>query len=155
MAIDPFPWREDIADDAAMRALGARLAKRLEYGNENVLVVRLEGPLGAGKTTLTRGLLRALGHEGPVRSPTYTLIEPYELPRENGVLRVAHLDLYRLSDPEELEFIGLRDWLSEPGLLLVEWPDRAGDALPSEGVRVRIEYQGAGRAVEIVEQQKK
>ena len=147
-------FRAEAADDAAMRALGADLAGRLmrDWSNDRILVVRLEGPLGAGKTTFVRGFLRALGHEGAVRSPTYTLIEPYVLPFRDEVLRIAHLDLYRLADPEELEFIGLRDLLSEPGILLVEWPDRGGEILPRHGVRARIEYRGAGRAVEIVPQ---
>ena len=148
-------WREAVADDAAMRALGARLGRylgRWPGGSEPdspALIVRLEGDLGAGKTTLARGLLRALGQEGPVRSPTYTLVESYEVSVEAGVLKIAHLDLYRLADPEELEFIGWQDLLSEPGLILVEWPDRGGDLLPENGLRVRIEYRGDGREVEI------
>ena len=147
--------REEVADDAAMRDLGARLGRNLGrwWGGSKqgslALVVRLEGNLGAGKTTLVRGLLRALGHEGPVRSPTYTLVESYEMCFDVGVLKIAHLDLYRIADPEELEFIGWWDLLSEPGLVLVEWPDRGGDLLPENGVRVRIEYQVAGRNVEI------
>jgi tRNA threonylcarbamoyladenosine biosynthesis protein TsaE len=103
--------------------------------------VFLRGDLGAGKTTLVRGLLRALGYRGPVRSPTYTLIEPYEV----GDTRIHHLDLYRLGDPEELEFLGIRDLLDGRGLLLVEWPERGGGILPNPELTVDIRFASPGR----------
>ncbi|MEX0430898.1 tRNA (adenosine(37)-N6)-threonylcarbamoyltransferase complex ATPase subunit type 1 TsaE [Spiribacter insolitus] len=125
-----------LPDEAATESLGAVLqGRRPRYG-----CVHLTGDLGAGKTTLVRGFLRAAGHQGAVRSPTYTLIEPYEL--ADGA--VFHLDLYRLSDPEELEFIGLRELL-DAGLLLVEWPERGEGVLPAPGLRVHLALSGSGR----------
>ena len=105
-----------VATAADMEALGAALAARLH----EVRLIGLRGELGAGKTTLVRGLLRALGHAGPVKSPTFTLVEPYAL--AEAVL--YHLDLYRLNDPEELEFLGLRDYLQGRNVCIVEWPER-------------------------------
>lgn len=129
-----------VADADAMLALGAELAAALRPP----AVVALDGPLGAGKTTLVRGWLRALGHTGPVRSPTYTLLETYVL---EGV-RVHHLDLYRLTDPEELELIGVRDLAADDALWLIEWPQRGGGRLPPIDWRLRIEHDGMARRVE-------
>ncbi|WP_280561559.1 tRNA (adenosine(37)-N6)-threonylcarbamoyltransferase complex ATPase subunit type 1 TsaE [Chromohalobacter sp. 48-RD10] len=105
--------------------------------------VHLEGELGAGKTTLTRGILRAYGHEGAVKSPTYTLVEPYML---DGRC-LYHFDLYRLGDPEELEFMGARDMLGEDGLSLIEWPSRGTGWLPRADLVVRLALEGEGRHV--------
>lgn len=128
-----------VADAAAMEALGAALARVIEGG----LIVHLTGELGAGKTTLVRGVLRGLGHAGSVRSPTYTLVEPYELAGR----RVYHLDLYRLADPEELEWIGIRDLLDADSLALIEWPERGGGVLPPADLVMALEYFGTGRRV--------
>jgi tRNA threonylcarbamoyladenosine biosynthesis protein TsaE len=128
----------ELPDAAATEALGARLAQSITPG-----IVYLQGDLGAGKTTLTRGLLRGLGHQGRVRSPTYTLVEPYRF----SSCRVYHLDLYRLADPEELEWLGLRDMLAEHALLLVEWPERGAGVLPAADLVIRLEYSGSGRRV--------
>lgn len=131
-----------LADPAATEALGRALALRLRQAcRHTACVVHLQGPLGAGKTTLVRGLLRGLGHSGRVRSPTFTLLEPYEL---TGC-SVLHLDLYRLADPGELEFLGLLDLIEAGSLVLVEWPERGGDRLPPADLVLALDYEGNGR----------
>ena len=130
-----------IPDEVAMLDLGAQLAEGLYPG----VVVYLNGDLGMGKTTLARGILRALGHEGAVKSPTYTLVEPYAL--ASGQL--YHFDLYRLGDPEELEFMGIRDYFDGAARVLVEWPECGRGALPPADLVVTIEPEGAGRRLEI------
>jgi tRNA threonylcarbamoyladenosine biosynthesis protein TsaE len=127
-----------------METLGARLARCADNG----LMVHLKGELGTGKTTLVRGFLRELGHAGSVRSPTYTLVEPYEL----SARRVYHLDLYRLGDPEELEWIGIRDLLDADSIALVEWPERGRGVLPPADIEVVIVYRNNGRQVLVVGQ---
>ncbi len=128
-------------DDAtAQEAFGARLAQAC---SGPPLRIHLEGELGAGKTTLVRGFLRHLGHRGPVKSPTYTLIEPYEL---DGC-PVYHLDLYRVGDPAELEYLGLRELLAERALMLIEWPERAAHWLPSPDLHLSIDFVGTARQV--------
>jgi tRNA threonylcarbamoyladenosine biosynthesis protein TsaE len=130
------------ADDTT--ALGARIAAALR--DRAGLVVYLEGPLGAGKTTLARGLLRALGVTGPIRSPTYTLVEPYEL---GGDRSLIHLDLYRLKGAEELEPLGLRDYDPAKVWWLVEWPERGAPKLPAADLRVVLALQGEGRQAQL------
>jgi tRNA threonylcarbamoyladenosine biosynthesis protein TsaE len=103
--------------------------------------VHLAGELGAGKTTLTRGLLRAHGYTGAVKSPTYTLVEPYEL----DDVRIHHFDLYRLCDPEELEFIGGRDLMTADALCLIEWPERGEGWLPTPDLVATLSLAGMGR----------
>ncbi|HHI77106.1 MAG TPA: tRNA (adenosine(37)-N6)-threonylcarbamoyltransferase complex ATPase subunit type 1 TsaE [Gammaproteobacteria bacterium] len=129
-----------IEGEAAMEALGARLGHCFPEGGS----VYLRGDLGAGKTTLVRGLLHGLGHVGRVRSPTYTLVEPYEI----GGRPLQHLDLYRLGDPEELEWIGVRELFGEGVLSLVEWPERGAGVLPPPDLEIRIRHAGEARVLQ-------
>ncbi len=131
-----------VADEAAMLALGAQLAHQFAHGG----VITLQGDLGAGKTTLVRGILRELGHAGTVKSPTYTLVEPYHL----AGMEVYHFDLYRLADPEELEYMGIRDYLKPNALCLIEWPEKAGDFMPPVNLQITIAYDGMARKVSLV-----
>lgn len=133
----PPPLRLHAADEDAVRALGARLAAAWVPG----LVVYLHGDLGAGKTSLVRSVLRALGHQGAVRSPTYTLLEPYAL----ATAALCHLDLYRLRDPEELEMLGLRDYLDGVWSCWIEWPGRGAGYLPPADLDIRIDMARQGR----------
>jgi tRNA threonylcarbamoyladenosine biosynthesis protein TsaE len=123
-----------VATEADTERVGAALAPRLHAG----LVLFLHGELGAGKTTLVRGILRGLGYTGTVKSPTYTLVEPYLI----GELTIYHFDLYRLNDPEELEFLGVRDYLEGKGVCLVEWAERGTGVLPAPDVDIVIEMTG-------------
>lgn len=126
----------------AQVAFGARLAQSLDPP----CVIFLEGELGTGKTTLARGILAGLGHQGQVRSPTYTLLEPYPL----GDRELYHLDLYRLADPDELEYLGLRDLMHERAIWLVEWPERGGDLLPQPDLRIRLAHRPGGRRLALI-----
>ena len=132
-----------LVDETATLELGARLATT---GLRSELVF-LHGDLGVGKTTLVRGLLQALGHQGAVKSPTYTLLESYQLAQ----LRVFHFDFYRIFDPRELDYIGIDELLDEPAVKLVEWPAKAGDKLPAADIEVRLSVAGTGRHVELVD----
>jgi len=131
----------EVASVAEMEALGAKLAARVGKAR----LINLHGPLGAGKTTLVRGMLQGLGHAGAVKSPTFTLVEPYAF----GDRRFYHFDLYRLNDPGELEFLGLRDYLDGNGVCVVEWAERAQGVLPSPDADIMIEPTGTGRMVRI------
>ncbi len=122
-----------------MRSLGHALGWALLAESAQPLVIAIQGELGAGKTTLVSGILNAVGITGPVRSPTYTLIEPYEARGRH----FFHLDLYRLADPQEVEALGLRDLLTADAILLVEWPERGTGALPPADLAVSIHYPAA------------
>ena len=110
-------------------------------------LIFLRGRLGAGKTTLARGILRGLGHTGPVKSPTYTLLEPYEF----GKREVLHFDFYRINDPEELAFIGIDDLMGSSALKLVEWPEHARDRLPNPDLDISLHEIDGGRLLEMVD----
>lgn len=130
-----------IESEQQMMRLGGKIADAFPQGG----LVFLHGDLGTGKTTLVRGLLRHLGFEGTVKSPTYTLVEPYSI---NG-RELYHFDLYRLADPEELEYMGVRDYLSSDALCLIEWPERAQDFLPQEDLNVTLHHADEMRRVNI------
>ncbi len=127
-------------DEAAMVALGGQLARVFIPG----MVVYLDGELGMGKTTLARGFIQALGHSGAVKSPTYTLVEPYDL----AAITVYHFDLYRLEDPEELEYIGVRDYFDNSSVCLIEWSQRGAGFLPPADLVITIEPKRRGRLIQ-------
>jgi len=131
----------ELADAVGSERLGAALARTIPWATPRALTLFLTGELGTGKTTLARGLLRALGVEDVVRSPSYTLVESYEAAGH----RVLHLDLYRLGGATDLEALGLRDELDEGVLLLVEWPERAPAMLPIPDLQVSLRVAGEGR----------
>lgn len=131
----------ELFGEEAMEAFGEQLAKTLMSVN----LVHLNGNLGMGKTTLVRGLLKGLGYVGPVKSPTYTIVEPYELEEKN----IYHFDLYRVADPEELEFMGIRDYFENDSLCLVEWPEMGQGCLPQVDVNIYIDLVRGGRKVSI------
>ena len=133
-----------LADEAATLALGGRLAQVIEPG----LYVALSGDLGSGKTTLARGILRGLGYQGKVKSPTYTLVELYNLSQ----LDLFHFDFYRFNDPREWLDAGFRDHFDPRTVCLVEWPERARDLLPIADLRVSLSVEGEGRRVRIAAQ---
>lgn len=130
-----------LEDEPATERLGRMLAALVGDSGRG-LVVFLEGDLGMGKTTLSRGIMRGLGHEGAVKSPTYTIVEPYE----HLTPPAYHFDLYRLGDPEELEYMGIRDYFQDPNLCVLEWPERGEGLLPAPDLRIRLGKSGGGRS---------
>jgi len=135
-----------LADETATEAYGRRLAELLrEPGNERA-VVFLRGQLGAGKTTLVRGILRAFGYAGAVKSPTYTLLEPYE----DLTPAVYHFDLYRVGDSEELDFIGMDELLDAAAVKLIEWPEKALARLSAPDLEVTLSLEGEGRRIDVI-----
>ncbi|ETI61268.1 tRNA (adenosine(37)-N6)-threonylcarbamoyltransferase complex ATPase subunit type 1 TsaE [Marinomonas profundimaris] len=130
---------KEVFGEEAMVNLGEVLSSALKMGG----VVHLDGDLGMGKTTLVRGVLRGLGYQGPVKSPTYTIVEPYELPN----LDAYHFDLYRVGDAEELEFMGIRDYFTDGALCLIEWAEMGRGALPAADLVISLALIRQGRNV--------
>jgi tRNA threonylcarbamoyladenosine biosynthesis protein TsaE len=135
-----------LADETATIAIGTGLAEVVKSDTvQQALVVYLNGDLGAGKTTLTRGFVRGMGHVGNVKSPTYTLVEPYEL----GEWRVFHFDLYRLADAEELEYMGIRDYFNNDCCCFIEWPEKGVGLLAKADLIINIAYQDEQRIIKL------
>jgi tRNA threonylcarbamoyladenosine biosynthesis protein TsaE len=132
------PTLSSLLDERGLIALAQCLAAAISGSGG---VIHLQGDLGAGKTTFARALLGALGVASRIKSPTYSLLESYDSP----ALRIHHLDLYRIAAPDELEFLGLDDLTSGPFLLVIEWPERAGDALPAADLVVHLAHAGSRR----------
>jgi tRNA threonylcarbamoyladenosine biosynthesis protein TsaE len=147
--------QEFLADEAATLEFGKRLARACFLDPDaspdsqqpgtpiSGAMIYLQGDLGAGKTTLTRGILRGFGYEGAVKSPTYTLVEPYEFTQ----CRIYHFDLYRLADPGEVEYLGTEDYFANNNLCIVEWPERGGKAIPAADLLIELDAEGTGRRI--------
>lgn len=129
-------------NEQAMLEYANNIAKTLSSGD----TLFLQGDLGSGKTTLVRGILQHYGHTGAVKSPTYTLVEPYVLKGQ----RIYHFDLYRLGDPEELEYMGGRDYFDSNAICLIEWPEKADGYLPKPKMNLLLSYFSNGRYIEIL-----
>jgi len=139
-------WKALLHEEAGTLALGAALARVLQPG----LVLYLHGELGAGKTCLTRALLHAAGYQGRVKSPTYTLVEPYQISLHGKPLEVLHFDLYRMTSPEEFIEAGFREHFDSERICIVEWPEQAAGLLPVADIDIFLRVEGHGRAVELV-----
>ncbi len=130
-----------LKDESETVALGAKIAAAIQGGE----IIYLSGDLGSGKTTFVRGFLNALGHKGNVKSPTYTLVEPYLINGKN----IYHFDLYRINDPEELEAMGIRDYCDGESVCLYEWPEQGKEVLPDADITLSLSHSGSGREVKI------
>jgi len=135
----------DLADEAATLAFGESLAKAIKPG----LTLYLHGDLGAGKTTLVRGLIHALGYIGKVKSPTYTLIENYRIEIPAAAFDLYHFDLYRFNDDEEWEAAGFRDYFNDQSVCVIEWPEKAQHVLPQPDLNLTFTFQGTGRQLSL------
>lgn len=134
-------FSQNINTESEMLAFGAHIAASLPPS----VIIFLHGELGAGKTTLTRGLLSGLGYDGKVKSPTYTLVEPYQLAERT----LFHFDLYRLTDPSELQQIGVQDYFNNDAICIVEWPDKGDPVLPQADLNCYLDFTPGGRCVRI------
>tara|TARA_R110002072_G_scaffold104540_3_gene229030 strand:- start:11550 stop:12065 length:516 start_codon:yes stop_codon:yes gene_type:complete len=135
-------FEHSVPDEAGTLAFAETLGSLLECTG----VVYLKGTLGAGKTTFSRGILRSYGYDGAVKSPTFTIVEPYDL--QWG--QVYHFDLYRIADPEELEYLGIDDYLAEGHLCLIEWPERGEGFLPLPDIELELTLAGKGRHIKLI-----
>ncbi|ATC93442.1 tRNA threonylcarbamoyladenosine biosynthesis protein TsaE [Pseudoalteromonas tunicata] len=135
-------FEKKLENELATVAMGNALAEVIKSG----AVIFLHGDLGAGKTTLTRGIIQGFGHQGKVKSPTYTIVEPYELAAQ----QIYHFDLYRLADPEELEFMGIRDYFASNAICLIEWPEKGGMLLAEPDLDITLEYVDEQRKISII-----
>lgn len=132
---------KDCSTEEQLQTIGVALAERLRANT----LITLTGELGAGKSVLARAIIQALGYSGRVKSPTYTLIESYQLEDTTRCIQsIAHLDLYRLADPEELHYLGFEDVLDEHDLVIIEWPEKGAGLIPEPQLRVHIDYAPAG-----------
>jgi tRNA threonylcarbamoyladenosine biosynthesis protein TsaE len=138
-------FEAELKDEAGTLALGAALSRALAPG----LTIYLHGDLGAGKTALTRALLHAAGHPGHVKSPTYTLAEPYTVELAGQPVEVVHFDLYRMAGPDEFLDAGFREYFNHRTICIIEWPEKAGDVLPPPDINVFLTMHGTGRKVEL------
>ncbi|MDP9500921.1 tRNA (adenosine(37)-N6)-threonylcarbamoyltransferase complex ATPase subunit type 1 TsaE [Bisgaard Taxon 45] len=144
---DVSHYSQFIPNESAMCQFGHRIVEAINNVDSNkAITVYLNGELGAGKTTLSRGIIQALGHQGNVKSPTYTLVEEYQLPKKT----VYHFDLYRLSDPEELEFMGIRDYFNANSLCLIEWAEKGQEMLSAADLLIHIHYVDSARNIELI-----
>jgi tRNA threonylcarbamoyladenosine biosynthesis protein TsaE len=134
-----------LADEVATIAMGKRIADLVKSELQQGITVYLNGDLGAGKTTLTRGFVQGMGHVGNVKSPTYTLVEPYDL----AEWQVYHFDLYRLADPEELEYMGIRDYFNDRSCSFIEWPEKGMGMIPAPDLVIDLAYSGEQRSMSI------
>lgn len=138
-----------IPDEISMLRFGKKLAEILiKQPASKAITLYLNGDLGAGKTTLTRGMLQGIGHQGKVKSPTYTLVEEYHIASK----MIYHFDLYRLADPEELEFMGIRDYFETDCLCIIEWAEKGKGLLPEADLLVNIDYVDDARNIELIAQ---
>lgn len=138
-------WKDFLRDEAGTQALGVALARVLAPG----LSLHLHGDLGAGKTFITRALLHAAGYEGRVKSPTYTLVEPYTVTLNGRPVELMHFDLYRMGSPEEFIEAGFREHFGADKVCVVEWPEQAAGLIPRADIDVFLAVEGEGRAVEL------
>lgn len=138
-----------IPDESTMLRFGKKLAENiLQVQANRAVILYFNGDLGAGKTTLTRGMVQGLGHQGKVKSPTYTLVEEYNVAGK----MIYHFDLYRLADPEELEFMGIRDYFAKGCICLIEWPEKGEGLLPPADLSVNIDYYDDARNITLIAQ---
>ena len=138
-------FKTHLRDEAATAALGSALARAIAPG----ITIYLHGDLGTGKTALTRALLHAAGHPGHVKSPTYTLAEPYTVTISGQATEVIHFDLYRMAGPEEFLDAGFREYFNQNSICIIEWPEKAGSVLPTPDINVFLAVSGEGRDVEL------